>query len=42
MRKEGKKEDATEERYPVTSLTPEEDHLFMLRVITVQLVYKIF
>jgi len=43
VRKEGeKKEEATEERYPVTLPTPEEAHLFMLRVITVQLGYKIF
>jgi hypothetical protein len=42
MEKEGGKEDATEERYPVTLPTPEEAQLFMLRVITVQLGYKIF
>jgi hypothetical protein len=42
VRKEGRKEETTEERYPVTLPTPEEAHLFMLRVITVQLGYKIF
>ena len=38
VRKEGR----MKERYPVTLHTPEEAQLFMLRLITVQLSYKIF
>jgi hypothetical protein len=38
--KEGRKEEETEERYPVTLPTPEEAHLFALRLITLRLGYK--